>query len=484
MFDPYWLWWWITIATFFALYLLFSILLARATKEGEKIILGYYQQRCWAAFGGFFSSYILVEMSNSNIGFGPGVVSTALAVLLWLVTAIGWVVAPLIWELPRFIPIDLSVRWFFPATQMEVLQLSRQQERAVDTLVLAHLSDLHLTDDLTIEGGLDQQQVRERAFEAFKWALERSDFVIVTGDITDRGRQSEWDQFLGIVDKLNVPLANNKVLLVPGNHDLSMTTTETYAPHLAFEKRAFTYVHRILRNAPSAWMMVGNDGKYTSVRSYLDDKAWYFDLYQKRPPVLKGRKVIFPEGLGALAPGYERTFARTLPLHCADFLIMAYPMVMRDDDKYLIVALNSASFLAPSLYHGAIGDLRQSQLDRFITLLENNANSGKCMIILVHHHIGFPAQKHREYVNAYGRLTTRALAFRHARVVARFIRLLDNCYLFHGHIHYPYTAQLGRAKVISGPSVTYRNGNSPQCFLYQIHPQNGLTILDERSFGT
>jgi hypothetical protein len=85
-------------------------------------------------------------------------------------------------------------------------------------------------------------------------------------------------------------------------------------------------------------MMVGNDGRYMSIRDYLDEKAWYFDLYQRQPPVLRGSKVIFPEGLGPLAPGYERAFARSRPLHCADFLIMAYPMVMRDDDKYLIVA--------------------------------------------------------------------------------------------------------------------------------------------------
>jgi hypothetical protein len=291
MFDPYWLWWWISIAVCIASFLLFSTLVAGTKEEGKKIVLGYYQQISQQAFVGFASSYVLVELAN--LVFGTGLLSTVLDVLLWSLNVTGHVIAPLIWQLPRFLPIDWALRWWFPLTQMEVLHLSRRQERAAATLVLAHLSDLHLAEDFTIEAGLDQQRVRERAFEAFKWALARSDFVIVTGDITDRGRDSEWDQFLEMLDKLNIRIASNKVLLVPGNHDLSMTTTETYpsSPYLAFEKRAFTYVHRILRNAPREWMMVGNDGKYMSVRTYLDNKAGYFDLYQKHPPCLGAEKL-------------------------------------------------------------------------------------------------------------------------------------------------------------------------------------------------
>jgi predicted MPP superfamily phosphohydrolase len=170
------------------------------------------------------------------LGFGVNGFSRVLDILLWSIMTIGSVIPLLMAELPRFIPPDLKVRWFFPATRMEVLQLSKRQEKAADTLMVAHLSDLHLTEDLTIEGGLDQQPVRELAFRAIKWALQRSEFVILTGDITDRGRPSEWDQFLGILEQLNVPLASNRVLFVPGNHDLSMTTTETFSPYLAFEK--------------------------------------------------------------------------------------------------------------------------------------------------------------------------------------------------------------------------------------------------------
>ncbi|SCB56070.1 hypothetical protein GA0061098_10714 [Bradyrhizobium shewense] len=240
-----------------------------------------------------------------------------------------------------------------------------------------------------------------------------------------------------------------------------MTTVETYAPQLAFEERAFAYVHHVLRNAPREWMMVGMNGEYTSVRRYLNDKVSYFDLYQRQRPVCpKGKELVYPEGLGALAPGFEGTASRSGrwhgPLHCADFLNMAYPMVMHDDEKYLIIALNSSSFLAASLWDGAIGELRAEQnarLTRF--LLKNEA---KCIIVLVHHHIGFPSDKHQEFVEAFGiggRMQTRALALLEARVVAYAISLLPNSYLFHGHIHFPFAARLGRGgKVISGPSVT------------------------------
>lgn len=487
--DAYWRWsWWAAIASSLVLLLFFTTLVSKTKEMGKKVLGGYIKDGSLQALKAFFLFYLWAEFFH--LGFGAGVVFRFLDAFLLFYASFAFVIVPVAKVRPRLIPFDWWVRFIVKTPKMEVRQLPKRQERVADALVLAHRSDLHLTEDFTIEGGLLQEQVRERALAALTWALGRSDFVIVTGDITDRGRYSEWRQFLGIMDELKVPLSSNKLLLVPGNHDLSMTTVETRAPQLAFEERAFAYVHEVLRNAPPEWMMVGIGGEYTSVRKYLDDKAWYFDLYQKQRPVCpKGKELVYPEGLGALAPGFEGTAVRAGrwhgPLHCADFLNMAYPMVMHDDEKYLIIALNSSSFLAASLWDGAIGELGAEQRDRLTSLLLKN--KAKCVIVLVHHHIGFPPDKHQEFVKAFrigGRMQTRALALFEARVVAYTISLLPNSYLFHGHIHFPFAAQVGRGgKVISGPSVTYTNGSSPQGCVYQIHPQDGIALLDEVSFG-
>lgn len=73
---------------------------------------------------------------------------------------------------------------------------------------LAHLSDLHLGHG---------RRSREHA-EALVDAALKADFdhVLVTGDVTHRGRWSEYEAFLDVFRPL---IVRGKLLLVPGNHD-------------------------------------------------------------------------------------------------------------------------------------------------------------------------------------------------------------------------------------------------------------------------
>ncbi len=75
------------------------------------------------------------------------------------------------------------------------------------TLKLAHVSDLHLG----VPGS-------ERATESVCESLVGAgvDHVLVTGDVTQRGRHREWEQFQRAFAPL---LEAGRVTLVPGNHD-------------------------------------------------------------------------------------------------------------------------------------------------------------------------------------------------------------------------------------------------------------------------
>ena len=71
---------------------------------------------------------------------------------------------------------------------------------------LAHLSDLHLGRSLAHDAGV------ARAVEA----LDGIDHVVVSGDVTDRGRAHEHARF----EQLFAPLAAaGRLTVVPGNHD-------------------------------------------------------------------------------------------------------------------------------------------------------------------------------------------------------------------------------------------------------------------------
>jgi predicted phosphodiesterase len=74
------------------------------------------------------------------------------------------------------------------------------------TTTLAHVSDLHLGRDARTDEGA------ARTVDALRHA--GVDAVLVTGDVTDRGRWSELATF----ERLFAPLGD-RVLVVPGNHD-------------------------------------------------------------------------------------------------------------------------------------------------------------------------------------------------------------------------------------------------------------------------
>jgi Icc protein len=76
------------------------------------------------------------------------------------------------------------------------------------TKMLAHLSDLHLGRSAEDDG-----QAEKLARALVEIGI---DHVLVTGDLTHRGRRREWDLFHETFARL---LADGRVTVVPGNHD-------------------------------------------------------------------------------------------------------------------------------------------------------------------------------------------------------------------------------------------------------------------------
>jgi Icc protein len=74
--------------------------------------------------------------------------------------------------------------------------------------MLAHLSDLHVG-----RSPEDDAQAQQLARALIEIGI---DHVLVTGDLTHRGRRREWEQFSRTFSTL---LASGRVTVVPGNHD-------------------------------------------------------------------------------------------------------------------------------------------------------------------------------------------------------------------------------------------------------------------------
>lgn len=93
---------------------------------------------------------------------------------------------------------------------------------------VAHLSDLHAVGErygFRLESGRAGPGGNARLEDTMKslaalHAARPMQLILVTGDMTDAGRSSEWAEFLEIVARY--PTVASRLIVLPGNHDLNI----------------------------------------------------------------------------------------------------------------------------------------------------------------------------------------------------------------------------------------------------------------------
>lgn len=82
-------------------------------------------------------------------------------------------------------------------------------------MIIAQLSDTHITPDATRADGKPTTQERLRQAAAHVLALPaQPDVVLVSGDCTDHGAAEEYERFRALLQPLPMP-----IYVIPGNHD-------------------------------------------------------------------------------------------------------------------------------------------------------------------------------------------------------------------------------------------------------------------------
>lgn len=433
----------------------------------------------FAAFGSTFWLVFMLLDSKDTPSYFVGVIATPLMMLL-------------IYLPSSLFPVDLLARLIYGRPNMTCVSLFQAQTISKEAFRIAHLSDLHLTDDLTVKADFSRSRVQRIVSGSFNWAIERTDAIFLTGDITDQGRPGEWDLVLDVIASQGFALHEGCIFLVPGNHDLSLVTHQQLgaSSQLSYDRHAHTFITKILTRCPQQWMMLSETG-LISVRSYLESVADYLACYDNYPPFARsfpvsGGAVLdiwFPDQLIKAASRYKGSlWPSERSRMCHDFLRMAYPMVMLDDDRYLIIGLNSCDETPETLINSGFGRLGRKQISRFESLVRDAG--ARCVIVLLHHHVGIPSQVLAAMRRQHSRIEIRALALRDAYRLARVLGSLKKCIVFHGHKHIGYQAILGSATVIAGPSVTYGNefGGS-NCSIYAIDDNGNIAVMEDSPFS-
>lgn len=449
--------------------------------------------------------YLPVRLIASDLLFFCTINGILSSIFLILSSAIGWwhdpdasailflIVGPAIMSfvmyLPRsLLPVDTASRLFWGRPVLTCVKLSTVGCASKESLAVGHLTDLHLTVDQTLESALDSSEVRTHIQRSLEWMKARADVLLITGDITDQGRQEEWAQFMAVLASTGYSLEDGNILLVPGNHDLSLVTSFRggLLSEKAFDAHAYNFISRVLARCSYDWMMMGEKG-LISVRSYLDGIADYLVTYGTHPPYLASG------GPGPLSWWYPKELreaaARNLSLPwpsskkvlCSEFLRMAYPMVFRRDGNYLVVGLNSCDEVPESLLNSAFGRLGDGQLRRLAKIIEDAGS--RCVVILLHHHVAFPPEVLRFVKGQKSRTEIRALALRDGYRLAGMLRGIKKCVVFHGHKHIGYRAKLENATIISGSSAAYGDemGDS-NCSAYAIDWSGEVRLVEDSPF--
>jgi Calcineurin-like phosphoesterase len=346
-------------------------------------------------------------------------------------------------------------------------------------LRLAHLSDLHVTEG-------DDVRLVERASPGGNAALERlldadavtdADLVLITGDITDRGTAVSWRCFLDAVAEREL---NDRVVIVPGNHDLALVDPldgERRREHaLRSDRFAVVQLANLLKFCEAFAETAG--GRRGMVLEG-DELAPYEDVWTRversvRPfvadlpsrPVPPLRFANYREDRAARA-AYEA------PIEAArEQLFGLFPVAVPipGHDAVLFV-LNSCASVSRHPTTNALGRVGRAQYRRLDRLARYFAQRTK--LVALHHHVVRRAEERG--VAFLTRLLAKFTVLGDAQPLVRFCQTHGVRAVLNGHRHLSYQLKLPNGTVLlAAPSSTLGDELArdprPQLERYAIAP--------------
>jgi 3',5'-cyclic AMP phosphodiesterase CpdA len=315
---------------------------------------------------------------------------------------------------------------------------------------VAHLSDLHVVGEtygFRIESGRAGPQGNERLKRVLARldAIHRAepiDLVIVTGDLTDAGRSTEWAEFHDALRPY--PWLAERILMVPGNHDVSIVDRANPArldlpgsPNKRLRKLRTLFSLDTLQGERVHVMDHARNRLGSTLRETLAPQLTWMARYANR--------------------GSPRLDAQQ-----KDLWARVFPMILppASEDGLGVILLNSNADTHFS-FTNALGMISAEQLKSIRTITSQYPQAG--WIIALHHHlVEFPRVSKSlslriGTVLINGNWTIRQLQPLTGRVV-----------LMHGHRHFDWIGTCMGLVIISAPSPVMEVHDDAVTYFY-IH---------------
>ncbi len=303
---------------------------------------------------------------------------------------------------------------------------------------VAHLSDIHLVGEahgFRLECGRDGPRGNGR-FDAALAALERDlpDLVLITGDITDAGRNAEWIAFEEAM--LRHPSLRSRTLILPGNHDVNIVDRASPA-RLELPTAAGPWIRRLRCLAAIEALQGGR------VRVMRDGRIG---------PTLSDW--LAAEGRGAAMAAFlddGRRPSRQAP-HPREVWAGAFPMVVPPEaPEGLGVLLLDSNAQTHFSFTNALGILPAAEM-RDAERAMAAYPQARWLVCLHHHLVEYP----RRGVKLADRIAT-ALTNGHW-VVSRLKRQAARLVVLHGHRHTDWSGTAAGVRILSAPSPVMGEG--------------------------
>jgi predicted MPP superfamily phosphohydrolase len=316
---------------------------------------------------------------------------------------------------------------------------------------VAHLSDIHVVGErfgFRIEGGRSGPRGNQRlqqAFAALDAAHARNplDVILITGDMTDAGRSSEWAEFIEALAPY--PGLADILVLLPGNHDLNVVDRANPA---RFDLP--TSPKRRLREMRALSAICGLQGKRVHVA----------DAETGKP------KATLEEALQTHID-QVRDFAdkgtTRLAWKLAKIWPDAFPMVLLpktpDDLGVILLDSNAQTHFSFTNALGLVSWEQTSILEKMVTRFPE----AKWIVALHHHAVEYPKPA-KALSERIGTALVNGTWF-----VRRMQRLADRVIIMHGHRHIDWIGRCGDLTVVSAPSPVMDVTDDKATYFYIHH---------------
>ena len=312
---------------------------------------------------------------------------------------------------------------------------------------IVHLSDIHTVGErygFRIESGRSGPRGNERLRQLLAQldalhAAEPLHAILITGDMTDAGRSTEWAEFFEAIARY--PALTGIMLILPGNHDLNIVDRANPA-----RLDLPTSQNKKLRKVRMLSAMVAVQG----ARGRLVD--------QKRGRLGESLAAALAPHLGNVVAFAEAGKPR-MTNELSELWNCVFPMVLPPDrdDGLGVILLNSNADTHFS-FTNALGMMPAEQF-RGIAIASRQYPQA-CWLIALHHHVveyPHPAKALSERIGTAlvnGNWFVRALRFLAGRAV-----------LMHGHRHVDWIGTCCGLRIVSAPSpVMDATDDQDTCF--------------------